>query len=201
MPSYKLYYFNVRGRAETTRMIFHLSGTPFEDKRLTGEDWTKFKPSTPFGQLPILEVDGKTISQSRAIERFVARRVGLYGKDEFENAKVDMMVDAANDVGQPLMKTFGESDEKKAEIVGKYQKEQLPQLLQNLEKNIQQSGFCVGNALTWADIAIYQAFDMTKMFKVEINVDSYPKLKAMRKNVESNPKIAKWMKERPQTDM
>ena len=37
MPSYKLYYFNARGRAEISRLIFHATGVEFEDVRV--EDW------------------------------------------------------------------------------------------------------------------------------------------------------------------
>ena len=33
---------------------------------------------TPWGSLPILEVDGQVLSQSMAIARFVAREAGLY---------------------------------------------------------------------------------------------------------------------------
>ena len=33
MPTYKLHYFNVRGRAETSRMMFKLQGQQFEDIR------------------------------------------------------------------------------------------------------------------------------------------------------------------------
>jgi glutathione S-transferase len=201
MPTYKLYYFDAKGRAEVTRIMFHMTGTPFEDHRLKGEEWAKFKPSTPFGQMPVLDVDGKMFAQSHAFERLVAKRLGLYGKDEFENAQVDMMVDAASDFLLPLMKTFGEPDDKKAAIISKFQTEQMPNLLQNLEKNVQDSGFCVGNTLTWADISIYQAFQFATVFKVECKLDAYPRLSAMAKHVESNPKIAKWLKERPETNM
>ena len=44
MPSYKLTYFNVRGRAEVTRYMFKLNDVEFEDVRLEGT-WAEFKPS------------------------------------------------------------------------------------------------------------------------------------------------------------
>lgn len=37
MPSYKLTYFNGRGRAELARLIFAAAGVPFEDERIS--DW------------------------------------------------------------------------------------------------------------------------------------------------------------------
>ena len=45
MPVYKLSYFKAKGRAEVTRMLFTLAGQEFEDIRLEGESWQKFKPS------------------------------------------------------------------------------------------------------------------------------------------------------------
>ena len=50
-----------------------------------------------FGQLPVLEVDGKTIAQSMAIARFLARRYKLTGENEIEEAEADAIVDCIND--------------------------------------------------------------------------------------------------------
>ena len=46
-----------------------------------------------FGKLPVLEYDGKTIAQSRAIARFLARKYELAGKNDIEEAEADMIVD------------------------------------------------------------------------------------------------------------
>lgn len=42
---YCLTYFDGRGRAEVTRMMFALAGVEFEDKRVTFQDWPVMKPS------------------------------------------------------------------------------------------------------------------------------------------------------------
>ena len=55
-------------------------------------------PGMPFGQLPALECDGKVISQSLAIARFLARENGLAGKDNWEAAEADMIADCINDM-------------------------------------------------------------------------------------------------------
>ena len=46
-----------------------------------------------FGKLPVLEYNGKTIAQSRAIARFLGKKYGLAGKTDIEEAEADMIVD------------------------------------------------------------------------------------------------------------
>jgi len=41
MSSYKLYYFNVRGSAEPSRIIFAEAGVKYEDIRFEIEQWPK----------------------------------------------------------------------------------------------------------------------------------------------------------------
>jgi glutathione S-transferase len=60
------------------------------------------KECATFGQLPILEFDGKQIAQSCAIGRYLARQYGLAGKDEFEQAYVDSIVDFHHDGGEQI---------------------------------------------------------------------------------------------------
>ena len=52
----------------------------------------------PFGQVPILEVDGKVLAQSHTIARYLARQHGLAGKDNWEQALSDMYVDCIYDI-------------------------------------------------------------------------------------------------------
>merc|ERR1739842_224264 len=51
------------------------------------------KPTTPFGQLPLLQWGDEVICQSMACARFVAREVGLAGNTSMESAQVDEIID------------------------------------------------------------------------------------------------------------
>ncbi|WKY05478.1 hypothetical protein Q1695_006024 [Nippostrongylus brasiliensis] len=98
MVHYKLSYFNNRGKAEIARQLFVLAGQEFEDKRYASrEEYAPHASETPFGLLPVLEVDGKQLSQSNTIARYLARKFGYAGKTPFEEALVDSIADQYND--------------------------------------------------------------------------------------------------------
>jgi prostaglandin-H2 D-isomerase / glutathione transferase len=91
MPKYTLTYFNGRGRAEITRLIFAAAGADYVDERVA--DWPNGKDKSPLGQLPYLTVDGVKLPQSISIARFVAKELNLAGRGNLEQAKVDSVVD------------------------------------------------------------------------------------------------------------
>ncbi|KAJ1351580.1 hypothetical protein KIN20_007656, partial [Parelaphostrongylus tenuis] len=93
MVHYKLIYFDGRGLAECARQLFALGDQPYEDVRLSKEQFASLKASLPFGQVPVLEVDGKQIAQSQAINRYLGRTFGLTGRDAIEDAIIDSLSD------------------------------------------------------------------------------------------------------------
>lgn len=52
----------------------------------------------PMGQMPVLEVDGQRVHQSVSMARYIARRVGLSGANDWENLLIDTSVDTVNDL-------------------------------------------------------------------------------------------------------
>ncbi|KAK6024243.1 glutathione S-transferase protein [Ostertagia ostertagi] len=97
MVHYKLTYFDGRGLAEIIRQILVVGGSDFEDVRYSFEEFPKHKEELPFGQVPVLEVDGKQLAQSHAIARYLARSFGLAGKSAWEEAIVDSIADLCKD--------------------------------------------------------------------------------------------------------
>lgn len=88
--SFKLVYFNFRGRAEITRMLFSLAKQPFVDHRIELTEWPALKSQTHFQKLPYLEVTDETtkektvLAQSIAISRYVANKFNMAGKTDLE---------------------------------------------------------------------------------------------------------------------
>jgi len=205
MPSYKLTYFNGRGRAEIMRLIFAVAGQEYVDDRIDREEWPKHKSGAPFGQVPVLEVDGVKLCQSNACARYLARQFHLAGKTELEQAQVDMLVDCFDDSIKPLYATFRETDEaKKAEIVKKYAEEQLPGYLTLLEGLLKANHggdhYFVGSDLTWADLAFVVFVEWTGRAKVENPLAKFPKLHALQEKVLNQPKVKAWIEKRPKTE-
>ncbi len=197
MSTYKLFYFNVRGRAETSRLIFAQAGVKYEDVRFTGEQWaSEYKAKSPSGSSPWLEVDGKPVSGSLVIARYLGETFGLAGKNDVENAQLASIVDSYNDCLTASLKPVYEKDDKtKADLREAFLKE-CPKWFNNFEKRITDSGWIFGDKLTWADITLAAGFESVGVIFLNI-LDDYPKLKAHKTKVESQPKIAEWIKNRP----
>jgi glutathione S-transferase len=203
MSTYKLYYFNARGRAEISRLIFAAAGENFEDIRYERDQWPVHKVEMPLGQVPVLEFNGTKLPQSASIARFLAKQFNLAGKDNFEQAKVNAVVDTVIDLLFAFTPTRREQDEtKKQELINKFLAEALPKHLQQLEvlrKLYADDGpFFVGNNLTWADLFFYDVGENLLGFDANI-LDSYPWLIQNRAEVEKQPKIAEYLKNRPKT--
>ena len=93
-PKVTLHYFDVPGRAEPIRWILaYGAGEDWTDHRMERAEWPAFKSTTPFGQVPCVEIDGKPLGQSYAIMRYLARQYGLTGKDAWEDAQIDAVAD------------------------------------------------------------------------------------------------------------
>ena len=169
---------------------------PYEDHRIAKEEWAELKPKTPFGGLPILEVDGKTLGGSIAIAVFLAQRHGLAGSNDLENAEIAGVMDCLGDLMLGFMTMFFEKDEKrKAELKKKFEEEDCPKKLGVLEKRVSPEGWLYGSKVTYVDLAF---FNFAERFPAEV-LAKLPGLKALVGKVAVLPNIAKWLKERPET--
>ena len=109
--------FELPGRAEMSRLVLIYAGIKFEDNRVSGGEWQTMKSDVkPWHQLPIIEADGRTISQSNAILRYVGRIAGLIPADPFDEAKVNELVDGLEEVIAVFIPTFGISGERNSDI-------------------------------------------------------------------------------------
>jgi glutathione S-transferase len=98
MAKMKLTYFDFHGgRGEPARLALSIGGIVFEDDRVAPSDWERRKGDTPFGALPVLEVDGQIVAQSNAINRYAGKLAALYPSDPWQAALCDEAIEAVED--------------------------------------------------------------------------------------------------------
>ncbi|CAF1313329.1 unnamed protein product [Rotaria sordida] len=203
MSTYKLTYFNARGRAEVCRLIFAAAGQKYEEIRYELHEWPSHKHETPLGHIPVLEYEDVKLPQSVSIARFLAKQFQLAGRDNFEQAKVDAVGDTIGDAMSKYMSVRFERDEiKRREVTKKFLDEELSKYLQNLEilgKLYSNGGpFFVGNQLTWVDLFFYDLGE--KLLELDDNsLNNYRWLRQNRAEVEKQPRIVAYLKTRPKT--
>uniref|UniRef100_A0A672VG37 glutathione transferase n=1 Tax=Strigops habroptila TaxID=2489341 RepID=A0A672VG37_STRHB len=85
----KLHYSNGRGRMESIRWLLATAGVEFEEQFIEKkEDLEKLRNDgyLLFQQVPMVEIDGMKMVQTRAIGSYIAAKYNLYGKDLKERA-------------------------------------------------------------------------------------------------------------------
>lgn len=158
MAHYKLIYFDFAAdRGEIARLAFTLGGLAFEDARIARADWPALKPNTPFGVLPVLEVDGRQVSQSNTIARFVGKLTGLYPSDPWGAALCDETMDAIEDMSIRLGGTVHLPDEEKKKAREAMVDGPLKLHLESLQARLVAAGgaFFAGSKLSVADLRAF----------------------------------------------
>lgn len=158
MPKLILTYFDFDGgRGEAARLAMRLGGISFEDRRIPGKDWPALRDSMPFQAMPVLEVDGKLISQSNTINRYVGKLAGLYPRDDWQAALVDEVMDAVEDISTMIGNTMGLEAAAKQKAREALAAGSIPRYLQQIEARLGAGGgeWFVENRLTVADLKCF----------------------------------------------
>ena len=191
----KLTYFDIKGRAELSRMLFHYGDVAFVDERLSPADFGAMKPSLPNGQVPVLEIDGFVYAHSMAIALYAAKMAGLYPSDPVKALKSDMLsyTIAELDAECTDFLFFTPDESEKTKKMNVYIEKSVPKTLAVLEKLVE-GKFLLGDSISFADV---QTFDYVenciKSIFPSFEVTGFPKLVALIKNVASDPKVAAYL--------
>jgi glutathione S-transferase len=226
MTQYKLLYFDGKGLAETSRMLFKIANVDFEDFRYPLEiidlatfnmvrdefdkDKKEGKLTLSMNKLPALEIVKSniitTLFQSRAIERYLASEFDLMGKTPLEKVMIDALCETIRDLKSDYQ-AFRKA-ENKEESFKKWFNEVLPEKLKLLEVILQEYSFsdypfAVGSNLSLADIVIHNFvvdfFDNKEGIKNATK--DCKKLSIIVENVSKHPEIIKWKETRPDTKL
>ncbi|XP_050549799.1 glutathione S-transferase 2-like isoform X1 [Spodoptera frugiperda] len=192
MPKYVFHYFPIKALGESVRLLLAYGGEGFEDHRIDFEDWPAFKPNTPFGQMPVLEFDGKQYAQSLAIARYLGHKYGLAGETLEDNLEIDQNVYLINDLRTMGSSACYEKDEViKEQKYKEYSAGAFPDYLQKLNNIIvKNNGYVALGKLTWADFMFAGLYDHMKgMMRMPDLGENYPALQQVKDRVYSFPKV------------
>jgi len=196
MPKITLSYFDFDGgRGEDSRLALYIAGVDFIDDRIKPGNWPTLKAATPFGCLPVLEIEGKgTISQSNAVLTYIGRAYDLHPKDLWEAARHEAIMAAVEELRDATAATIRIKDED----AKKRAREQLASgLMQqwgaNIEAQLGDGPFVGGAELSVVDLKL----SVSVRFFIGGGADyisgdvfaAFPKLLGLVDAVKEHPKV------------
>ncbi|XP_005521968.1 PREDICTED: glutathione S-transferase-like [Pseudopodoces humilis] len=193
----KLHYFNGRGRMEPIRWLLAAAGVEFEESFIEKkEDLTKLQKdgSLLFQQVPMVEMDGMKLVQTRAIANYIATKYNLYGKDLKERALIDMYVEGMFDLYELLMTYIMQPADKKEQHFANMMDKATNRYFPVFEKVLKDHGkdFLVGNQLSRADVQLLEVILMAEEFKTDI-LAQFPLLQSFKARISNIPTIKKFL--------
>jgi len=212
----KLTYFNVRGLAETIRMLLAVAKVEYEDYRYPLEvidmsthqmvkeefdsDKAEGKLLKSLNKVPFLEVDGVVIPQSKTIERYLAVKYNMMGSNDLESARIDSICEYVRDFKDMYQKI--RTSENKEDDMNTWFTVTLVERLSLLDNILDVDGYSVGSSTSLSDIVLYSF--ITGFFdnkEAAINATlATPKLRMIIERVDSIPEMHSWLATRPKTD-
>ena len=219
-PEMRLRYFNCRGLAETTRYLLAIHNVGYVDDRFPftfgtpGDFSTVKRPEfdaaqqagafdAGMGKVPLLEVGEDAVPQSKAIERYVARMLGMVGTTELEAAQIDSVTEHVRDIKQayqPHRKCNAEDPEG---AQATWFNETLPEYSQKLEAALPP---CVRQIdpshPNHAHVVLYVLYNgfFDNVHGARNAIVSCPALQNIVAVVGEHPGVQAWENKRPQTD-
>ncbi|RUS74747.1 hypothetical protein EGW08_017498 [Elysia chlorotica] len=191
-----LYYFEGRGKAELIRLCLAAAKIEFKDHFLYERaEFLKLMEDGKllFNQLPLLEIDGKFLTQSNACVRYVGRKAGLCGKNDDEAAQIDMLYEGGRDFMTPFLPIVFKPE---AEVLETIKSKTMPRYMPIFDKvaATNGTGYLVGGGLTLADLSVLEALlACVEYFGMEC-FNGFPALKKVYETVTSLDTISGFLK-------
>ncbi|XP_044531785.1 glutathione S-transferase-like isoform X1 [Gracilinanus agilis] len=191
-----LHYVNGRGRMESIRWLLAAAGVEFEEKIFdTKEQLQKLREDMLlFQQVPMVEIDGMKLVQTRAILHYVAEKYNLLGKTAKDRALIIMYTEGTMDLMELIiLYPFLKPEEQKQRLLEIANKAKT-RYFAAYEKVLGAHGqnFLVGNQMSLADVQLIEAILMVEE-KVPNALSGFPLLQAFKTRMTNIPNIKKFL--------
>jgi prostaglandin-H2 D-isomerase / glutathione transferase len=158
MTDLKLSYFNFHGgRGEPIRLALAIGGVAFDDNRLSFPEFAELRKTAPFGQVPVMQVNGVVATQCDALLRYAGKLAGLYPTDAYQALLCDEVAYVVEEAGVKIGPTFNmKGDEQKAARLALVNGS-MPVYLAWLQRQLLAHGgeYFADNRLTVADLKVF----------------------------------------------
>ncbi|BBB25338.1 glutathione S-transferase family protein [Amphritea japonica] len=197
MTKIKVTYFDMNGgRGEPIRLILHYMEQKFEDHRFSFNEFAEVRKKTPFGQVPVVDIDGEQITQCNALGRYFGKQAGLYPDDTYQALLCDEVMDAIEDVSHKLGGTLGLDGDALKNARDQLVAGPVTWTLKWLDERLAKQGgeYFADNRLTIADLKVlvfvqWLCSGMLDHIPTALVHDITPDLLAHQERVEGDPKI------------
>ncbi|XP_075058594.1 glutathione S-transferase 3-like [Mixophyes fleayi] len=187
----RLHYFNGRGRMDCVRWLLSAAGVAFNEQFYeTKEEYEKLLKSGDlmFQQVPLVEIDGLKLVQTRAILSYIAGKYNLYGKDLKERAYIDMYVEGVCDLMSLVTSILILPEDGKEKQRCLVQDKALHRYFPVYNKALENQNFLVGNQLSMADVLLLDA--ILSVEEIHDNIlQNFPNLQAFKERISEIPTI------------
>ncbi|KAL1915389.1 uncharacterized protein VTP21DRAFT_6847 [Calcarisporiella thermophila] len=205
--SFELQFFGPHGRNSITRAILSYAGVNWKDRDVGyPEEWLALKETAPYGHLPVLyehKSDGTTfvLSETSAINQYLASKFGLIGSNEEETARItaisshlDNILNAA--VTHVFAAEAGLDPIKTKEALDKAIRHNVKYHERLLAEN-GGNGFYVGNKLSYVDIFAAVLYSNSREFNVfkDVPKEQIPLFTKVVENVYNEPRLKEFWSE------
>eukprot|EP00474_Spongospora_subterranea_P011201 CRZ11659.1 hypothetical protein [Spongospora subterranea] len=195
----KLTHFDRIDRSTSIRLALTIANIPFQDERVSKEQWATMKQKMPFEQLPVMDIDGELFSETNALLHYVGAIGDLMPRDPIMALRTDQIIGGVDDIIYAIKPTIHIDDHqlkltKRAALASDVLPVKL-QALENLAGNESQD-FAICKGLSIADIVLYNLLHWFKSGVLEgvpsEITETYSNLNCIYETVSKNERVIKW---------
>jgi glutathione S-transferase len=190
----KLTYLDARERGEVVRLMMAETGTNFNERRISIGDWPSVKSNFTIAQLPIYEEGDTFLNDLGDIYRHVARKLKLMGTSTAEVQRCERGHDLLFAAQESLFNFYWDPgfEEKRSD----FEQTELVDLLNGLSRffysNSCNSGYWVGEKLTYIDLFAFHVLDSVRPFSPD-TLARFESLCEFKQAIAGRPKLKEYL--------